>query len=55
MSKYKIEIEEILQKVVEVEADSIEDAMCKVSNEYNECNITLNGEDLKEINIRKFN
>lgn len=55
MNKYQIEVEEILQKVIEVEADSIEEAISIVSNEYNECNIMLDGEDLKEVNFRKYN
>jgi len=52
MSKiYQIEVEEILQKVVEIEADSFEEAIDKAREMYHDCEIILEAEDLKETNF----
>lgn len=49
MAKYKISIEELLQKVVEVEAETPEEAFKKVETDYKGGKIELPAEDLKEI------
>lgn len=54
MSKYQIEVEEILQKVVEVEADSLEEAINKVKEQYNNDEIELDFINLMETNFREF-
>lgn len=52
MSKtYQIEVEEILQKVVEIEADSLEEAIDIAQERYHDCEIILEAEDLKETNF----
>ena len=49
--KYQIEVEEILQKVVKIEADSFEEAIDKARKMYHDCEIILEAEDLKETNF----
>lgn len=52
MSKiYQIEVEEILQKLVEIEADSFEEAIDITRERYHNCEIILEPEDLKETNF----
>lgn len=46
--KYKIQIEELLQKVVEVEADNRDETFKKVKSDYYNCKIQLDTADLKE-------
>ncbi len=52
--KYQIEIEEILQKVVEIEANSLEDAIDIVQNKYSNQNIILDYEDYKGVEFREY-
>lgn len=54
MKKYKIEIEEILQHVYEIEADSLNDAMDIAMEKYGNCEYVLGAEDWKETNYREF-
>lgn len=54
MERYEIEVEEILQKVVTIEAASLEDAIRIAQEQYDNEVIILNGDDLKETNIREF-
>ena len=54
MKVYKIEVEEILQKIVEVEAESLEEAIFKVQEQWYECDIELNYEDFKGMNVREY-
>lgn len=54
MKKFKIEVEEILQNVYEVEANSLEEAISIVHEKYKNCEIELVAEDLKEVNFREF-
>lgn len=52
--KYQIEIEEILQKVVEVEAESLSDAIVKVTKDYHDGEIELDAMDLKEWTVEEY-
>ena len=55
MSKiYKIEIEEILQKVVEVKANSIDEAFDIVQNKYANQEYILDYEDYKGVEFREY-
>lgn len=55
MKKFKIEVEEILQRVCEVEANSLEEAIQIVQKQYKDEEIVLDYNDLVETNIKKFN
>ena len=48
MAKYKISIEELLQKVVEVEAETPAEAFKKVEKDYKAGKIKLTAEDISE-------
>lgn len=54
MKIYKIEIEEVLQKVVEVEADSVDEAIDKVHNAYRNEEYVLDYNDFKGVEFREF-
>lgn len=43
--KYKVRIEEVLCKTIELEADNVSDAESKVRKLYRECEIVLGAED----------
>lgn len=45
MSKFKVKIVEKLQKIVEVEAETYEDAEQKVRCQYRNCDIVLDSGD----------
>lgn len=49
MSKYRVNVEEILSRVIEVDADSEDDAEEKVKTMYNEQKIILGSEDFQEV------
>ena len=49
MAKYKIQIEELLKKVVEVEAETQREAFDKVENDIKAGKIKLTAEDKSEI------
>ena len=51
---YKIEIEEILQKVVEVKANSLDEAFDIVQNKYNNQEYILDYEDYKGVEFREY-
>ena len=53
MKDYKVEITEYLQRVVDVKAESSDEAVKKVEEEYDKCEIVLGYEDFvcKEIEI----
>ena len=51
---YKVEIEETLQKVVEVQADSLEDAFDIVQNKYNSQEYVLDYNDYKGTEFREY-
>ena len=46
MNKYKVEITEYLQRVIEVDAESEEDAIAMVKEDYRKENIVLDDFDL---------
>ena len=50
---YKIEIEEILQKVVEVKANSLDEAFDIVQNKYANQEYILDYEDYKGVEFRE--
>ena len=53
MKKCKVEITEYLQRIIDVEAESEEDAVYSVEKQYDDCNIVLDDTDFvtKEIEI----
>ena len=54
MKMFKIEIEEILQKVINIEANSLEEAILNVEKYYNKGELILDANDLKEVNVREY-
>lgn len=55
MSKnYQIEVEEILQKVYQIRANSLADAMDKVMEQYRNGEIVLNEECLVQTNFNEY-
>lgn len=54
MAKFKIEITETLQKVVEVKAESLTEAITKVAVDYGGGEIVLGAEDFKEYKIGEY-
>lgn len=48
MAKFKIQIEQLLTKVVEVEAESRAEAFKKIENDYKAGNVKLTAEDISE-------
>lgn len=50
---YKISITETLERVVEVEADTVEEALSKVENDYCEYKINLDGDDCINFEIKE--
>ena len=51
MTKYRIEVAEILSRIVEIEADDEDDAIEKVRQMYRDCDIVLDSSDYIETNI----
>lgn len=54
MKTYQIEVEEILQNVYEIKADSLEEAINIVEEKYYNEEIVLDYEALKETNFREY-
>ncbi len=54
MQKFKIEIEEILQEVYEIEASTLEEAIDIAEEKYRNEEIILPPESIKETNFRQF-
>ena len=52
--KYQVEITETLFRVVEVDADSVEDAVRKVEEDYEDCKINLDGDDCISFDIKEY-
>ena len=52
MNEYEIEIEEILQRTIKVEAENGEEAIRKVKEMYRNEEIILDAEDFKEANFK---
>lgn len=54
MKTYKIEIEEILQDVYSIEANSLEEAINIAQERYSNEEYILESETLKETNFREY-
>lgn len=54
MKIYNIEIEEVLQKVVKVKADSLDEAIDKVQERYKNEQYVLDYNDLKGVEFREY-
>lgn len=54
MKVYHIEVEEILQNVYDIKANSLEEALDIVEEKYNNQEIVLDYNCLKETNYREF-
>lgn len=52
--KYKIEITETLQRVVEVEADNLSNAIVQVTRDYNDEEIVLDAMDFVGFEIKEY-
>lgn len=52
--KYKIEITETLQRVVEVEADNLSNAILQVTRAYNDEEIVLDAMDFVGFEIKEY-
>ena len=51
---YEIEIEEILQRVVKVKANSLDEAIDKVENRYKNEKYVLDYNDFKDVQFREY-
>ena len=54
MKEFQIEVIETLSKVVTVEADTIEDAVRKVNEQYDNSEIQLDYDDYKGYDIQPY-
>lgn len=54
MAKIKVKIVETLQRVVEVEADSFDEAEEKVREQYRNCDIVLTSDDHIGTEFKKY-
>ncbi|MCI9016130.1 MAG: hypothetical protein HFJ53_03055 [Clostridia bacterium] len=54
MKKFQIEIEEISQRVEDIEANNLEEALEKVEDKYNAGEIVLDYEDFKDHEVREY-
>ena len=52
---FQIEITETLQRIVEVEATSLDDALTEITKQYKNEEIILESSDCVETNITEFN
>ena len=55
MRKYKIEIQEFLAKVVEIQAENISEAFLKVNEQYKKAEIVLDYNDFVEVDFIDIN
>lgn len=51
MKRYSVKVKEVLERIIEVEANSKEEALENVKNSYGSSDIVLDYEDLKEQKI----
>ena len=51
METFKIEVQEVLSRIVEVEAKSVEDAVDQVYEQYKKAEIVLDYTDLVEMDV----
>ncbi len=54
MPKFKVEIEEISQRVEDIEADNLEEALDKAEEKYSTGEIVLDYEDFKDHEVREY-
>ena len=54
MKTYKVEIEEILQNVYDIEANSLDEAINIAEERYRNEEYILEAEDLKKTNFREY-
>ncbi|HLU17565.1 MAG TPA: DpnD/PcfM family protein [Edaphocola sp.] len=54
MEKFRVEIQEILSKIVEVEAEDIDAAIAKVKEMYHEENIVLDYNHFVTVTIEEY-
>lgn len=54
MKEYKIEVEEISQKIVEIEAETLEEAISIARKQWYDGKILLDNDDFKQVNVREF-
>ena len=55
METFKIEIQELLARVVEVQAENIQEAFSKVNEQYIKAEIVLDYNDFAEVNFTDIN
>jgi hypothetical protein len=53
--KYYIEITETLQRIVEIEANSLDDAIMEINRQYENQEIVLDSSDYIQTDITEFN
>ncbi|MBQ6680757.1 MAG: DpnD/PcfM family protein [Prevotella sp.] len=51
MTKYKIEVRELLSRIIETEAENEDDAVEMVRRMYHNCDIVLDASDYQETEI----
>lgn len=54
IKRYKIEITETLQRVIEIESNSIDDAISEIHRQYKNEEIILDSSDYIDINISEY-
>ena len=56
MTKYRVEIKEILSRIVEIEADNEKDAIDTVRRMYRNCDLILDASDYEktEISVKRW-
>lgn len=55
LKEYEIEVEELLQKVVKIEANSLEEALDIAKEMYSNEEIILDYNDIKDTSFKEFN
>lgn len=55
LKKYQIEIIEILQRIVEIDANSLDDAIIEITRQYKNQQIILYSSDYIQTDIIEFN
>lgn len=55
METFKVEIQELLTRVVEVQAENIQDAFLKINEQYKKAEIVLDYNDFAEVNFTDIN
>lgn len=55
METFKIEVQELLSRVVEVEAESRDEAISKINVQYEKAEIVLDYNDFAEVNFLDIN